>query len=219
MVMRERFNDELKELHNDVLRMGNVVEESIERAIDSLVRQDVVLAEKIIKDDDIPDKMELDIQDRCVKLIATQQPLAKDLRTICAALKISTDLERIGDYAVDIAKVTIRLNGQNYIKPLIDIPQMAKISVEMIADALDAYVNDNALLAEQVCAKDDAIDSLYSKIFRELISFMIDDTTTISQATHLLLVARYIERIADHTTNICEWVIYTVTGEKKNLND
>lgn len=219
MVMRERFNDELRELHNDVLRMGNVVEESIDRAIDSLVQRDMTLAEKIIKDDDIPDKMELDIQDRCVKLIATQQPLAKDLRTICAALKISTDLERIGDYAVDIAKTTIRLNGQDYIKPLIDIPQMAKTSVEMIADALNAYVNDNALLAEQVCAKDDAIDGLYSRVFRELISFMIDDTTTISQATHLLLVARYIERIADHTTNICEWVIYTVTGEKKNLNN
>jgi phosphate transport system protein len=219
MVMREHFNEELSELHNMVLRMGSVVEESIDRAIDSLLQHDMELAEVIIKDDDIPDNMELEIQDKCVTLIATQQPLAKDLRTICAALKISTDLERIGDYAVDIAKTTIRLNGQNYIKPLIDIPQMAKTTIGMIKDALDSYVNENVALAEEVCTRDDVIDGIYRNIFHEMISIMMDDNSTILQAMYLLLVARYIERIADHTTNICEWVIYTVTGEKKNLND
>lgn len=219
MALREHFNEELKELHNLVLRMGGVVEDSIDRAIGSLLKHNAELAQSVIDDDDIADDMELAIQDKCVTLIATQQPLARDLRIICAALKISTDLERIGDYAVDIAKTTIRLKGQDYIKPLVDIPRMANLTIEMIKDSLDSYVNENIVLAEDVCIRDDVIDGIYSSIFDEMLDIIMNDATTIMQAMHLLLVARYLERIADHTTNICEWVIYTVTGEKKNLND
>ncbi|WP_050769620.1 MULTISPECIES: phosphate signaling complex protein PhoU [Sporomusaceae] len=194
--------------------MGNAVAMAIEDAVQSLAKQDVNLARKVIEGDDIIDKMEVDIEDKCMVLIARQQPLARDLRIISTGLKITTDLERIGDHAYDIANVTLRLAHQPLIKPLVDIPRMAGMAQKMLHNALEAYFKLDITLAEQVCLADDEVDNLYQQIFRELLTYMMEDPRTISQATQLIFVGRYLERIADHATNIAEWVIYLVTGQR-----
>jgi phosphate transport system protein len=199
--------------------MGSKVEEQIDKCIRALANQDVDLAAHIIDDDDIVDKMEMDIEAKCIKLIARQQPLAIDLRTIFTAIKIVTDLERIADHAVDIAKITFRLKDEKYIKPLIDIPKMSGIVQDMISGSLDAYVKVDTKLAEDICKKDDDIDAIYKQVFRELLEIMVKDPTTINQATQFLFVCKFLERIGDHVTNICEWIVYLVTGEFKDLND
>jgi len=217
--LRSGFNKELELLQQDILKMGSVVEQQIFNAVESLVKKDEKLAIKVIEDDDIVDNLQHLIEDKCIKLIATQHPLAKDLRVIFTGVKIVTDLERMSDNAVDIAKTTIRLLNEEYIKPLIDIPRMAHLAKEMVKNALDAYVNEDVEAAKKVCEADDEIDHLYSQIFRELLIIMMQDPKTISQATSLLFVGRYLERIADHATNIGEWLIFLVTGEKKELNN
>lgn len=217
--MRPGFDRELEELQQDILKMGSMVEQQIYNAVESLVKKDEKLAQKVIEDDDIVDNMEYMIEDKCVKLIARQHPLAKDLRFVFTGVKIATDLERMSDNAVDIARTTIRLLNQQYIKPLIDIPKMAELTCEMVKNALDAYINQDIAAAQKVCDADDEIDGLYSRIFRELLAIMMEDPNTILQATQLLFVGRYLERIADHATNLGEWIIYVVTGEKKELND
>ncbi|QNB45153.1 phosphate signaling complex protein PhoU [Thermanaerosceptrum fracticalcis] len=219
MTTRHSFDESLVELQQQILRMGSLVENMISSSVESLARQDVKLAEKVIDMEKEIDLLEMEIEQRCLKLIATQQPLAKDLRRITAGFKIITDLERMADYSHDIAKVTIRLSGQPLIKPLIDIPRMSVLAQKMVKDALDAYVKEDVELAYQMCKDDDMVDQIYSQIFRELLTYMMEDPRTISQATYLLFVGRYIERIADHATNIGERVIYLVTGEKKELND
>jgi len=216
---RPSFDRELKELQQDILRMGSMVEQQIYNAVESLVKKDEKLANRVIEDDDIVDDMEHQIEDKCVKLIARQHPLAKDLRVIFTGVKIATDLERMSDNSIDIARTTIRLLGQQYIKPLIDIPRMAYLTREMVRTALDAYINQDVEAAQKVCTSDDEIDHLFSQIFRELLVIMMEDPKTISQATQLLFVGRYLERIADHATNLGEWIIYLVTGEKKELNN
>lgn len=216
---RQYFHEELDSLHHDLIRMGSKVEEQIDKCINALAKQDADLAEKIIEDDDIVDKMEMDIEAKCIKLIARQQPLAIDLRTIFTAIKIVTDLERIADHAVDIAKITLRLKDEKYIKPLIDIPRMSSIVQDMIRESLDAYVKLDTKLAEEVCKKDDAIDAIYKQVFRELLVLMMEDPGTINQATQFLFVCKFLERIGDHVTNICEWIVYLVTGEFKDLNE
>lgn len=217
--LRSGFYKELELLQQDILKMGSVVEQQIFNAVESLVKKDEKLAIKVIEDDDIVDNLQHLIEDKCIKLIATQHPLAKDLRVIFTGVKIVTDLERMSDNAVDIAKTTIRLLNEEYIKPLIDIPRMAHLAKEMVKNALDAYVNEDVEAAKKVCEADDEIDHLYSQIFRELLIIMMQDPKTISQATSLLFVGRYLERIADHATNIGEWLIFLVTGEKKELNN
>jgi len=199
--------------------MGTVVEEAIERSVRSLAEQDTALAQAVIDGDDQADELELDIEQRCLALFALQQPMATDLRSIGTALKIVTDLERMADHATDIAKVTLRLAGQPLIKPLIDIPRMAAIAQTMVREALSAYVNRDADLAYNMIARDDEVDHLYSQIFRELLTYMLEDPRTVQQATYLIFVSKYLERIADHATNLGEWVIYMVTGERKELND
>jgi len=216
--MRSGFQRELDELYQDVLKMGSIVEQQIFNAVESLKNKDKELAEKVIKDDDIVDNLETSIEDKCIKLIARQQPIAKDLRIIFTGIKIVTDLERMSDYATDIAKFTIRLLGEKYVKPLIDIPRMSEKTRKMVKDALDAYVHEDTELARQVCADDDEIDHLYKQIFNELLIIMMQDPKTIKQATQLLFSARALERIADHATNLGEWVIFQVTGKKKDLN-
>lgn len=216
--MRSGFQRELDELYQDVLKMGSIVEQQIFNAVESLKNKDKELAEKVIKDDDIVDNLETSIEDKCIKLIARQQPMAKDLRIIFTGIKIVTDLERMSDYATDIAKFTIRLLGEKYVKPLIDIPRMSEKTRKMVKDALDAYVHEDTELARQVCADDDEIDHLYKQIFNELLIIMMQDPKTIKQATQLLFSARALERIADHATNLGEWVIFQVTGKKKDLN-
>ncbi|MCG0274706.1 MAG: phosphate signaling complex protein PhoU [Thermosediminibacteraceae bacterium] len=216
---RPAFDRELEELQQDILKMGSIVEQQIYNAVESLVKKDEKLAQKVIQDDDKVDKMQYEIEDKCVKLIARQHPLAKDLRVIFTGVKIVTDLERMSDNAVDIARTTIRLLNQQYIKPLIDIPKMGQLTCEMVKNALDAYINQDLSAAQKVCDADDEIDTLYSQIFRELLVIMMEDPRTISQATQLLFVGRFLERIADHATNLGEWIIYVVTGEKKELNN
>jgi len=216
--VRHNFDQALDELQKDILKMGSMVEEAIARAVESLARQDVQLAQAVIDGDEDIDRLEKEIDDRCMKLIATQQPIAGDLRKIGAGLKIIVDLERIADHATDIAKVTLRLANQPLIKPLIDIPKMAKLAQEEVRGVLDAYVRGDVELAKETCKKDDEIDRLYRLVFDELVEIMQKDPSTITQATHLLFVARYLERIGDHATNIGEGVIYLETGEREDLN-
>lgn len=216
---RESFHASLERLQSDLLKMGARVEESIHQAVKSLEQGDAELAERIIAGDDAIDQMELDIEQQCLNLLALQQPMAKDLRIIGTALKIITDLERMADHASDIAKVTIRLKGQPLIKPLVDIPRMAEIAQTMTRESLTAYVNRDPDLAYRMIERDHQVDHLYSQIFRELLLIMMEDPKTIGQATQLLFVSMYLERIADHATNLGEWVIFMVTGERRELND
>lgn len=215
---RKSFHAELDELQRDILRMGTLVEGQIDKAVRSLAQKDSNLAQDVILRDDMVDAMELDIERTCLELLALQQPMAADLRIIGTALKIVTDLERMADHAVDIARVTIRLEGQPLIKPLIDVPRMAEIAQSMIRDSLKAYVDQDMELAIRMVERDHDIDRLYSQVFRELLTYMMEDVAKITQATYLLFVASYLERIADHATNLGEWIIYMVTGERKELN-
>lgn len=216
---RNIYAQALDELEKQILKMGSLVEEQINGSITSLKTQNIELAEAIIEKDDIIDSLELDIEEQCLKLIATQQPMAKDLRRISAGLKIITDLERIGDNAVDIAKITVRIGKENLVKPLIDLPRMASITQEMLKFSLDSYINEDINLALSLAKKDDEVDSLHSQIFRELISYMLEKPTNINQCAHLLFVSRYLERIADHATNIGENVIYMASAERRSLNN
>lgn len=216
---RKVFEANLQELHNDLLRMGSIVEKQIHDCIDALVSQNTKKAEKIMKNDDVVDDLESEIEDKAIKLIAMQQPLASDLRNIFTTTKIVTDLERMADHAVDIAKITLRLKDEKYIKQLIDIPRMAEIVELMIKDSLDAYVEGNIEKAYAVCKRDDKVDAIYKEVFKELLELMIQNPKTVNQATQFLFICKFLERIADHTTNICEWTIYLVTGEKVDLNE
>ncbi len=212
--MRQSYDQELEGLRTELLRMGDLVGKAIEDAVQSLAKQDEELAKRVITGDDVIDQMEIDIEDKCMVLIARQQPLARDLRIIGTGLKITTDLERMGDHAFDIAKVTLRLAKQPLIKPLVDIPRMARMAQAMLKDSLEAYMKLDIALAERVCLADNEGDDLYQQVFRELLTYMMEDQRTIGQATQLIFVGRYLERIADHATNIAEWVIYLVTGQR-----
>lgn len=216
---RVNYQNALDDLEKEILKMGSLVEEQINLSVTSLIKQDMDLAQKVIDQDDIIDVLELEIEERILKLIATQQPMAKDLRRIAAGFKIITDLERIGDNAVDIAKTTIRIGSEPLIKPLIDIPRMAEISQDMLNEALNAYINEDIELAESLAAKDDIVDALHAQIIRELLTYMLENPKNIKQGTHLMFVSRYLERIADHATNLGENVIYLVTAERKDLNE
>jgi phosphate transport system protein len=211
---RQGYNQELEALRKEILEMGTLVSQAITDAVQSLSKQDMELAQKVMAGDDQIDNLEIDIEDKCMVLIARQQPLARDLRIIGTGLKITTDLERMGDHAFDIAQITLRIGKQPLIKPLVDIPRMAEMAQKMLKDSLDAYINMDISLAEQVCLDDDNVDHLYQQVFRELLTFMMEDPRTISQATQIIFVARYLERIADHATNIAEWIIYLVTGQR-----
>lgn len=218
-MVRKGFEASLEELHNDLIRMGSIVEKQIHDCIDALVAQDAEKAEKIMINDDIVDALEREIEDKAIRLIAMQQPLAIDLRNIFTTTKIVTDLERMADYAVDVAKITVRLKDEVYIKQLIDIPRMAEIVILMIKDSLDAYVAGDVEKAYEVCKRDDLVDDIYKEVFTELLQLMFKNQDTVNQATQFLFICKWLERIADHTTNICEWTIYLVTGEKVNLNE
>ncbi len=219
MSTRNNFEKALEELQQEILRMGSLVEQAIYNSVHSLATQNVELANQVIHGDKLIDQLETDIEDRCLKLIATQQPMAVDLRRISTGYKLITDLERMADHAVDIAKVTRRLANEPLIKPLVDIPRMAAITQQMVKEGLDAYVRLDVELAKQLCTKDDEVDHIYAQVFRELLTYMMEDPRTITQATYLLFVGRYLERIADHATNVAERVVYLVTGERATLND
>jgi phosphate transport system protein len=216
---RNYFDKELHELHLLMLKMCTEVEEALINTVYALKNQDINMAQAVIDGDDVIDDMESIIEDRCLKLIALQAPMAKDLRFIATALKIITDLERIADHAVDISKITIRLKDETYIKELIDIPRMGEMTTRMIKESIDAYVNQDAEKAKEVAKMDDEVDALHKQIFRELLLIMMEDPKKISQATSFLFVSKSLERIGDYVTNICEKIIYAVTSEHVNLND
>ncbi len=219
MAPRKVFEMELTQLHNELLRMGSIVEKQINQCIKALAEQDIKLAEEVIKNDDMVDKLMRDIEDKSIKLIAMQQPIATDLRFIFTCINIVTDLERMADHAVDIAKIAIRLKDQVYIKELVDIPRMGNIVRDMIKEALDAYVERDLDRAYEVSKRDDIIDKIYKNVFSEMFNVMAQDTSKIEQGTQFLFVCKFLERIADHVTNICEWTIYIVTGEQVDLNE
>ncbi len=214
MTTRQNYNQELEALRQQLLTMGQQVEQAIQSSVEALCQQDNELAKQVIAGDDVIDELEVDIEDKCLLLIARQQPLAGDLRVIGTCLKITTDLERMGDHATDIAEIAIRLGKQPLIKPLVDIPVMAGLAQKMLHNSLAAYINLDIALAEQIGVDDDEVDHIYNRLFRELLTYMMEDPSTISQATQLLFVARYLERVADHATNVAEWVVYLVTGQR-----
>lgn len=217
MITRHSFDQGLDELHMDLIKMGSLVEESIENTITALKKQDTVMALKIIENDDVIDALEQKIEKKCMNLIARQQPVAKDLRTISTALKIITDMERIADHSSDIAELTIRMANVKYIKPLIDIPRMAEMARQMVNKSIDAYVKQDIKLAQEVCASDDDVDELFNKIVLELINIMKNNTESIEQAIDLMFIVKYFEKMADHSTNIGEWVAFNITGEHDRL--
>lgn len=218
-MVRESFQEQLDQLRDNILRMGNLVERAIDLAMTSLKRHDVDLAEQVVMEDEKIDELELAIEKQCLLLLALQQPMARDLRFISTALKIDTDLERMGDYACNIAKIVLTLGDEPFIKPLVDLPRMAEVAQQMVRENLTAYVNRDKELALKAAEKDHEIDSLYNRIFRELLVLMTQNPKNIRQATYLLLVARHLERIGDHATNFSEWIIYMITGELVELNE
>jgi phosphate transport system protein len=209
----QHYESELRELHLKLLEMGGFVEKQIANAITSLVRRDDDLARLTIERDHAANKMDVEIDELCLRLLALHQPAARDLRLITTALKITTDLERIGDMAVNICERVLELNQEPQLKPMIDIPRMAEIAAVMLRESLDAFVRGDVDLALKVCRDDDMIDDLTTQLFRELLSYMAEDPHTISRGIRLIFIAKYLERIADHATNIAEMVVFMVKGK------
>jgi phosphate transport system protein len=210
---RHHFEAELQTLKNRLLTMGALVEERAHQAVKALINRSQEQAEQIIASDKEVNDLQIDIDDRCLKLLATQTPLASDLRLITSAMKINSDLERIGDQAVNIAENVIKLLPQPPLKPLIDIPRMAEIAQQMTRDALDSFVKRDVNLARDVLRRDDEVDNLKDQVFRELLTYMMADPGTIQRALALILISRNLERVADHATNIAEDVIFLVEAK------
>jgi len=207
----------LREIQDDVVAMGNLVNKAIDRSVQALKKRDLNLAHQIIADDETINRRRFSIENKCVELMATQQLAGSDLRTIVAVLNIITELERIGDYAEGIANVTIMIGDEPPLKPLIDIPRMAEITIEMVSKSLQSFVARDVELAKQVVSMDSIMDALNDQVFRELITFMMIDPKTINRATRLIWVSHNLERAADRATNICERVVFTVTGKMEEL--
>jgi phosphate transport system protein len=201
-----------------MLVMGSMVGKAITRSAEALKQRDVVVAQKVIEEDIAVNRKRFDIEEKCVRLLATQQPMAGDLRTLVAVLSMIIDLERIGDHAEGIAKITLMNGDEPPLKPLIDIPRMAQRAMDMLDQSLEAFVGRNEHLARQVIHLDDEVDGLYDKVFRELVSYMVEDPRSITRATRLLWVAHNLERIADRVTNICERVVFLITGKMEELD-
>ena len=216
--MRNRFDRQLSTLNDELIEMGSMIEKSIETAIKALVNQDVDLARHAIEADEEIDRQERIIEDLCLKLLLQQQPVAKDLRLISSALKMVTDMERIGDHASDISEITIALADQPYIKKLEHIQQMAKETMIMLVGSIEAFVDKDLEKANEVIKRDDVVDDLFDKVKKELIQMIHENADKGEQAADLLMVAKYMERIGDHATNISEWVIFSITGEHKSMN-
>lgn len=213
MITETQFQRELEELKENLLKMATLVEGNIHDAVHSLVKRDSDLANQIFEREKQINEMELLIEDMCLKLLARRQPMAVDLRFITSAMKITTDLERMGDQAVNIAERAISLNQEPQLKPYIDLPRMADIAQSMVKDVLDAFVQRDVKLARSVCERDDLVDGLNDQVFRELLTYMMSDPKTTTRAVHLMIVARCLERIADHATNIAEDVIFMVEAK------
>ncbi len=211
--MQRHFHEELELVKEKTLKQGSLVETMVEQAVSSLVDRDSRLAEEVIASDQKVDALDVEIEEDCLRLLALHQPAAKDLRFITTAMKITTDLERMADQAVNICQRAIELNEEPQLKPYIDIPIMSQLSQKMMRDALDAFVRRDADLAREVIPADNKVDALKNQIFRELLTFMMEDPRTIPRAIRLILVSRHLERIADHATNIAEMVVFLVEGK------
>jgi len=210
MTAERKFQTELENLKESLLKMAALVEETIRDAILALVNRDSELISKTMAKEDKINTMEIEIDEMCLKLLALRQPMAVDLRFITSAMKIITDLERMGDQAINICERAVSLNEEPQLKPYIDVPRMAEIVQSMVRDVLDAFVHQDSKLARSVCERDDIVDGLNDQVFRELLTFMISDPKTITRAVHLMIVSRCLERIADHATNVAEDVIFMV---------
>jgi phosphate transport system protein len=217
MEMRAVYHKKLREIQDDILAMGSMVGKADLRSVEALGKRDTELARQIIADDQKINAKRFELEEKCIQLIATQQPMASDLRTIIAILNITTEIERIGDYGVGIARIVIMIGDEPPLKPLIDIPRMGEQTVDMLRRSLDAFINRDAEAARKIAAEDDLIDHLYDQVFRELLIFMAEDPKTITRATRLMWVAHNLERAADRVTNICERVVFLVTGRMEEI--
>ena len=211
--MPRHFHEELEALKQTLLAMGGLVEDQIRRVMKALLERDDVVAQEVIERDRQVNTYDVEVDEQCVSLLALHQPAAGDLRFITTAMKIVTDLERIGDQAVNIAQRVLELNVEPQLKPYIDLPRMAERAQRMVKESLDAFVARDTALARQVCGEDAEVDALKEQIFRELLTFMMEDPRTIPRAIRLILISRFIERVADHATNIAEMVVYMVEGK------
>jgi len=216
-MMRTQYDEQLAEMNRLLLKMGASIENAIQMAAQALLTQDRELAEKTIQYDSEIDSLEKEIEHVCLNLIMRQQPVASDLRQVSAVLKMITDMERIGDHAEDISEITILLAGDVYIKKLEHIPQMANVTTEMVTKSLNAFVMKDDALAKEVIATDDKVDELFCNVKEDLLALIQEDIENGGQAMDLLMIAKYFERIGDHAVNIAEWVIFSVTGEHKNI--
>jgi phosphate transport system protein len=216
---REHYDQQLRSLQDDLLRLASLVEASIGRAISALKNQDVDEARRVIADDDLIDRRQYDLEDKALLLIARQAPMAADLRMISAVISIASELERIGDYSEGIAKITIRGANEPLLKPLIDVPRMAELAQRMLRESVDAFVNRDIEAARKLVAEEAEVDELTMQVQNELLSYMLRDPRNIERALHLIFVAHNLERVADRTTNIAERLIFLVTGEIVALND
>jgi phosphate transport system protein len=217
MDMRTAFHKQLREIQDDILAMGSMVNKALLRSVDALKNRDLELAHQVVNEDQKVNGKRFEIEEKCIELIATQQPMAGDLRTIIAMLNITTEIERIGDYAVGIARIVIMIGDEPPLKPYIDIPRMAERTVDMLHRSLDAFINRDAEAARKIATEDDTVDHLYDQVFRELLIFMAEDPKTITRATRLIWVAHNLERAADRVTNICERVVFIVTGKMEEI--
>ena len=216
---RTDFDRSLQEIQDELLVLGSMVEKSIDRSVLALKNRDLSLSKTVIDDDDLIDDLRNKIEEKCISVIATQNPMAGDLRTVISVLYIAEELERMGDYAEGIAKISLSIGKEPMLKPLVDIPRMAEKSSKMLSRSLDALVNRDEQLAIQVCRDDNEVDELYNQVYRELLTFMISDPKTIERATYLLWVSHNIERIADRATNISERVLYLITGRIFDIHE
>ena len=212
---REDFERNLKGVEDDVVQLSSMVEKAIFKSIEALKERDISASQKVVDDDDVIDEKQQAIEDRCIDLIALEAPMAGDLRVLIAAMMVANELERMGDYAEGIAKISLSMGNLPPLKPLIDIPRMADKSVDMLRRSTQAFVNRDVESATAVILDDDEVDDIYDQVYRELLTYMTADPSTVQRATYLLWVAHDLERVADRTTNIAERVIYLVTGETK----
>lgn len=217
MEIRTDFHKKLREIQDDVLVMSSMVEKAITSSVGALKERDLKMAEKIIADDQKVNRIRFEIEEKCIQLIATQQPMAGDLRTIISVLSIISEVERIGDHAEGIAKIVLMIGDEPPLKPLIDVPRMAEKTVDMLHRSLDTFIRCDAATARKIVAEDDEVDNLYDQVFHELLLFMVEDPKTITRATRLIWVAHNLERSADRVTNICERVVFMVTGKMEEI--
>lgn len=217
-IIREHFAQEIKELQDDLVNMTHAAEKMLQMAVDSLKERDVEKAREVIALDDVVDDYNFKLEEKCLQMIALQQPVAKDLRIIAAILKIITDVERVGDYSIDIAKFSIRLAEKPLFKPLVDIPKMAEVVIQMMEAAIDAFLKRDLGIVQRVIEDDAQVDALYRSIHEEVVSYIEKDPSVARQAVWVLMIARYLERIGDHITNITERIYYMETGQLLELH-